>query len=107
MSELPSANPLRDLFDAAARQRRVRITCPRCGHAAIFESAALWWYFHRRAWRHNLASAARRFVCVPCWSDRDELVRATEIELVDQEPTETGLPMPTDLDWKRELRRRR
>jgi len=34
-------------------------------------------------------------------------VRNPEFELVDEAPTDTGLPAPSELDWKRELRRRR
>ncbi|MDB5720052.1 MAG: hypothetical protein JWP15_670, partial [Alphaproteobacteria bacterium] len=42
MSELPTAYPLRDLFDAAARGRNVRLTCGECGHVAILHGMGLW-----------------------------------------------------------------
>ncbi|WP_129794044.1 hypothetical protein [Sphingosinicella sp. CPCC 101087] len=107
MTELPSAYPLRDMFDAAVRQRRVKLTCPTCGHVAVFESAALWWYFRRRGWRDRFDEVRRKCICLPCWRDRGQTVRGPQLELVHDEPTETGLPMPPDIEWKRELRRRR
>ena len=42
-----------------------------------------------------------------CLHRRGAKVRYPEFEMVDEEPTETSLPMPSELDWKRELRRRR
>ena len=36
-----------------------------------------------------------------------ELDRAADIALVNEEPTDDSLPMPSELDWKRERRRRR
>ena len=41
MAELPTAYPLRDLFDAAARGRNVKLTCTACGHVTILSGAAL------------------------------------------------------------------
>jgi hypothetical protein len=46
-------------------------------------------------------------VCVLCLHRRGLKVRYPKLELVSEEPTDTSLPMPTELDWKRELRRRR
>lgn len=34
-------------------------------------------------------------------------VRYLKLALVSEEAADTSLPMPTELDWKRELRRRR
>jgi hypothetical protein len=42
-----------------------------------------------------------------CLHRRGLKVRDPELELVDEAPTDTSLPMPSELDWKREVRRRR
>ena len=107
MSDLPSAFPLRDLFDAAARGRTVRLTCPECGHSAVLSSHALWWLFHRKGWVDTLREVRRRCLCIMCLHRRGEKVRDPELDLVDEPPTDTSLPMPSELDWKREVRRRR
>lgn len=107
MADLPSAYPLRDLFDAAVRGRGVRLTCARCGHGAVLSSHALWWLFHRRGWVDGLREVRRRCVCLHCLHRRGDKVRDPRLELVDEPPTDSVLPMPSELDWKRELRRRR
>lgn len=107
MRELPTAYPLRDLFDAAVRHRAVRLTCPRCGHVAIFASPALWWLFERNGWPDKFHEVERRCFCRPCHARNGGTVQRPRLDLVDQPPTETGLPSPSALDWKRELRRRR
>jgi hypothetical protein len=107
MGELPTAYPLRDLFDAAVRQRSVRLTCPGCGHQATYGSPALWWLFERRGWRDRFHEVERRFYCRRCRAQGDGAVRRPRLELVDTPPTVTELPLPSPLDWKRELRRRR
>jgi hypothetical protein len=107
MPDLPSAYPLRDLFDAAARQKSVRLTCGRCGHQNIFAAAALWWLFHRKGWQDRFESVRRRCVCRLCLLRLHIKERMPALELVDDPPTESGLPLPSELEWKRELRRRR
>ncbi|HYE29174.1 MAG TPA: hypothetical protein VEA61_13220 [Allosphingosinicella sp.] len=107
MPDLPTAYPLRDLFDAAVRGRSVRLTCRRCGHSAILSSHALWWLFHRRGWRDTFDDVRRRSLCLMCLHRRGETVRGPGLELVHEPPTDTGLPMPSELDWQREVRRRR
>lgn len=107
MADLPTAYPLRDLFDAAVRQRSVRLSCRRCAHVRIFSSHALWWLFHRRGWADRFRDVQRRAVCTICLVHTGEKVRDPELELVEEPATGAPLPMPSELDWKRELRRRR
>src|SRR5687768_16186719 len=105
--DLPSPYPLRDLFDAAVRHKSVRLTCLKCRHVALFSSLALWWLFHRNGWQDRFADVQKRCVCLLCLHARGLKVRYPELELVDDAPTETRLPLPSEIDWKRELRRRR
>ncbi|HYD37840.1 MAG TPA: hypothetical protein VEA60_09520 [Allosphingosinicella sp.] len=107
MVDLPSTFPLRDLFDVAARGRGVRLTCAKCGHKAVLSSHALWWLFHRKGWVETLAEARRRCLCLLCLHRRGEKVRNPALEPVDEAPTDASLPMPSEMDWKREVRRRR
>ena len=107
MADLPSAYPLRDLFDAAVRGRSVRLTCRACGHKAVLSSHALWWLFERRGWRDAFADVRRRCVCRPCLERHGRKVREPALDLVHEPPTDTSLEMPTEPEWKRELRRRR
>ena len=62
---------------------------------------------HRKGWVDNLREVRRRCLCILCLHRRGEKVRNPELELVDEAPTDAGLPMPSELDWKREVRRRR
>lgn len=107
MPDLPTAYPLRDLFDAAVRHRQVRLTCRRCGHQAVFDGAALWWLFERKGWKARFGEAVKRFWCRRCSARAGTKVRDGRLELVEAAVTETGLPMPSAVDWKREMRRRR
>jgi hypothetical protein len=107
MADLPTAYPLRDLFDVAVRHSAVRMTCLNCGHKAVISSHALWWLFHKKGWQDHFADVRKRCICLMCLHRRGDKVRYPEFEMVDEEPTETSLPMPSELDWKRELRRRR
>ena len=107
VADPPTVYPLRDLFDAAFRHRNVRLTCAKCGHGAVFSSQALWWLFHRKGWVDNFREVRRRCLCIMCLHRRGEKVRNPEFQLVDEAPTDTGLPVPSELDWKREIRRRR
>jgi hypothetical protein len=107
MTDLPSAYPLRDLFDAAVRGRTVRLTCAKCGHTAVLSSHALWWLFRRKGWADTFRAVRRRCLCILCLHRRGEKIRNPVLELVDDAPTDASLPMPSELDWKREVRRRR
>jgi hypothetical protein len=107
MADLPSAYPLRDLFDAAVRGRSVRVTCRLCGRSAVFSSHALWWLFRRKGWRDGFEDVRRRCLCLLCLHRSGRKVRGPELELVSDGPTDTSLPLPPELDWKREVRRRR
>ena len=107
MPDLPSAYPLRDLFDAAVRHRSVKLTCAKCRHVTVFSAAALWWLFHKKGWQDRFADVQKRCVCLLCLHERQLRIRYPELELVDDPPTETRLPLPSEIDWKRELRRRR
>ena len=107
MADLPTIYPLEDLFDAAVRHSAIRLTCRRCGRVAIFSSHALWWRFRRRGWADRLDDVRKRCLCLMCLHRDGEEVRNPEVELVDEAPTDTSLPRPSELDWKRELRRRR
>jgi hypothetical protein len=107
VTNLPTIYPLEDLFDAAVRHSAIRLTCRRCGRVAVFSSHALWWRFRRRGWADRLDDVRKRCLCLMCLHRDGEEVRNPELELVDEAPTDTSLPKPTELDWKRELRRRR
>jgi hypothetical protein len=106
MPDLPSAYPLRDLFDAAIRYSAVRLTCPRCRHAQVFRAAALWWLFQRKGWQDRFPEVRRRYFCRMCWQRHGDKIHA-DIALVNEQPTDDSLPLPSELDWKRERRRRR
>ena len=107
MADLPTAYPLRDLFDAAVRQGAVKLTCRQCRRVTIFPSHALWWLFHRNAWSDRFDDVRKRCLCLMCLHRTGAKIRYPDLELVDEPPTDSSLPMPSELDWKRELRRRR
>jgi hypothetical protein len=107
MPNLPTAYPLRDLFDAAARGRNVQLTCRACGHAAILSGLGLWWLFQRRGWLDEFKDVRRRTICAPCRRRFRRKVANPEMTLVDAEPTDSSLPLPPTSEWKREMRRRR
>jgi hypothetical protein len=96
-----SANPVRDLFDATAHGYAIRLTCRGCRRARIFHAAAVWHLFERKGFADGLRDVPRRFRCRVC--DR----RGPVLELVHEEPNDSSLPMPSQTEWKRELRRRR
>jgi hypothetical protein len=106
MADLPTAYPLRDLFDAAVRGKAVKLTCRRCRHTGIFNGHCLWWHFQRRGWSDRFADVQRRAICTLCWFRLGEKMRGPALKLVDEAAT-VDLPPPSELDWKRELRRRR
>ena len=96
-----SANPVRELFDAAAQGYTLRFTCRGCGRARVFHSAAVWRLFDRKGWSPWLSDIASRFRCRVCGR------RSPALALVHDEPTDTSLPLPDRYAWKRELSRRR
>ncbi len=107
MADLPSAYPLHDLFDAAVRHRTIKLVCKRCGHVCIFDAHALWWHFSQRGWQDRFQDVRRRCVCTVCWYGLQQKINFPDLQLVEEEPNDTRLPMPPELEWKRELRRRR
>ena len=96
-----SANPVRQLFDAAAHGYTLRLACRGCRRSAMFSAHAVWWHFRRKGWPEWLRDVPRRFRCRDCGR------RSPSLELVRAEPTDTSLPLPGKYDWKRELSRRR
>lgn len=107
MPDLPTAYPLRDLWDAAVRHKTIRLTCPRCRHVATLSASSLWYLFHRKGWRDWFADVRRRCVCLNCLQGRGLKIRNARLELVDDPPTGQLLPEPPEPEWKREMRRRR
>ncbi len=107
MPDLPTAYPLRDLFDAAVRHKNVKLTCGQCRHVTLFSGSALWYLFHRNGWQDRFHEVQKRCICLICLHRRGMKVRFPELELVDEMPSETRLPEPSEIEWKRELRRRR
>jgi hypothetical protein len=101
MSPRISANPVRDLFDACAHGYALRLSCRGCRRTRVFHAAAVWHHFRRRGFSDKLGDVPGRFRCRVC--DRARPILA----LVHSAPDDASLPMPSDLDWKRELRRRR
>lgn len=96
-----SANPVRQLFDAAAQGHNLKLTCRGCGRAAVFGAHAVWRHFRRKGWSEWLRDVAKRFRCRVC--DRC----GPHVTLVRDEPTNRSLPQPDKYEWKRELSRRR
>jgi hypothetical protein len=107
MADLPTAYPLRDLYDAAVRHKAIKLTCRRCRRVTIFDGHALWWLFHRNGWQDRFAQVQRRCLCLMCLHRLGEKVRNPDLEPVDEAPTDTSLPLPSEFEWKREQRRRR
>jgi hypothetical protein len=49
----------------------------------------------------------RRSVCLHCWRRHGVKIRGACFELTEEPPLDVILAMPAELDWRRELRRRR
>jgi hypothetical protein len=96
-----SVNPLREIFDAAAKAYSVKLTCRSCRRERILSAAAIWRRFRRKGYSELLREIPAKFRCRVC--DRREPV----MDLVHEEPNDTSLPLPTDQEWKRELGRLR
>ena len=107
MPDLPSAYPLRDLWDASVRHRAVKLTCPKCGHCSSFSGSSLWYLFHLMGWNDRFPDVQKRCICLICLHRQGIKVRYPRLELVDELPTEMRLPEPPEIEWKREMRRRR
>lgn len=103
--ERAGANPIWNLFDAAAQHRNIRLDCPKCRHCAIYHAAALWKMFGEKGWNDSLRAVPRRFYCADCSrfggpKVRPGLILSPDIETV-------RLPLPSDTEWKHAIRRRR
>lgn len=96
-----SANPVRELFDAAAQGYTLKFSCRGCGRSKIFQAAAVWRHFERKGWSPWLRDVGGRFRCRVCSR------RSAFVELSHDEPTDKSLPLPDLYAWKRELSRRR
>lgn len=96
-----SANPIRDLFDAAAHGYNLRLACRGCRRSQVLNRFAIWWLFQRRGWRDRMADVPAHFRCGGCGRKRPSL------DLVHEQPTAHALPVPSEREWKQELRRRR
>jgi hypothetical protein len=96
-----SANPIRDLFDAAAHGYNVKLSCGGCRRVEVLNRFAIWWLFRKRGWRDRLADVPARFRCGGCSR------KAPRLDLVHEEPTASAFPVPEEREWKHELRRRR
>ena len=98
-----TANPIREVFDAAAQGYNFRLTCCSCGHAETLNRFAIWWLFREKRWRDLITDVPERFRCGKCRGKRLDLF------LVQEEPTTHALSVPAaaEQEWKRELRRRR
>lgn len=102
-----SAYPLRNLFDAAVRQYAIKLTCWACQHITIRHAHALWWHFERKGWPNSFKELRKRCVCVPCRKERNQIIRNPRLELVHEEVAVEPLPLPSQDEWKRALRRHR
>jgi ribosomal protein L37AE/L43A len=96
-----SANPIRDVFDAAAHGYNLKLTCRGCRRAEVLHSAAVWHLFQRKRWRDLMSDLSGHFRCGGCGR------KDPKVDLSHDLPTSTELPMPWESEWKRELRRRR
>jgi len=95
------ANPVRDLFDATAHHLAIKLTCRGCRRQRILPAAALWWHFTRRGIPDWLRDVPKKCRCRDCGA------RGPSLDLVEEVPNDSSLPLPSEQDWKRELRRRR
>lgn len=91
----------RDVFEAAARQHAVKVTCWNCKRTKVFDPHALWWLFERKGWNQSFKMIAERFRCQGCKR------RGAAIELVREQPTGAQPVMPDQFEWKRAISRYR
>jgi hypothetical protein len=69
------------IFEAAAWQYAIKITCQACGHSAVFDAHALWWLFERKGWDDGFEDARKRFYCSACLAQKQCRVRQTKLIL--------------------------
>jgi hypothetical protein len=100
-----SVHPLRTLFDAAARRYCVKLTCLRCKHVRVLHGHGLWWMFEKRGWNDRFDDLRRRAICERCFKANGRKVRWPKLELVHEKLTGEPLPLPSEQEWKRALRR--
>lgn len=91
----------RDIFEAAARQWAVRVTCRSCQHSLIFDPHELWWHFEQKGWDQNFQRCGERFRCSVCRR------RSPNFELTRNPPVKNRLAMPSTHEWKRAINRYR
>lgn len=91
----------RDIFEAAARQRVIKVVCSPCGHEFRFDPHELWWHFERKGWDQWLNRIAWRFRCTSCGA------RKARIELTSGASTRSAMPLPGAYEWKRAINRYR
>lgn len=102
-----SAYPLRNLWDAAVRQSSIKLECWSCHHVTIRHAHALWWHFEQKGWPDSFKELQKRCVCIPCRTERRQIIRNPKLELVHEEVTNEPLPLPSAQEWKRALARHR
>lgn len=95
------ANPIRDLWDAAAHHSSIKLTCRGCRHQRVFHGAALWYLFEKKGWPDWLRDVPKKLRCAHCGTRRPTL------DLTEEDPTGEALPLPSKTEWKRAASRRR
>lgn len=103
VTQRDSANPVWSLFDAAAQHYNIRLDCPRCHHVVVYNAAALWLECQRQGRSDSLSNVRRRYYCHACGKNR----RVRPILKLCQTEETRVLPLPSDLEWKQAIRRRR
>ena len=92
--------PICDLLDAGMQHQSIKATC-RCGRAEVFHAVGLWYRFQTKGWPDVLREVPRRLRCRQCGR------RSPRIEFVWLTKATVPLPLPSDLEWKKALSRRR
>lgn len=93
------------IFEAAAWQYTIRVTCGACKHSTVFDPHQLWWLFRKKSWDDDLKSAPGRFWCRPCATKCGRKVKRATLLLVTDEAEDHGLPFPDIGEWKRAVSR--
>lgn len=91
------------VFEAAAWQETVKITCPH-GHSVVHDAHGLWWWCYRRRVSDNFLDLCRTLACSQCKDAGKGLVRPASVARSREKPT-AELPLPPEREWKRALRR--
>lgn len=87
------------IFEAAAWQYAIRVTCAACGHSSVLDPHALWWRFYRKGWDERLDRAGARLRCRSCGASGATLMPTRDAVTVDE------LPLPPVNEWKRAINR--